>query len=85
MSDAEQGKPFHRRVLSHAKRFVLTAQLIWRKLTTRQRMSFGVCAVFKNESRHLGEWLKFHNLMGEEHFFLYDDNSADDFMTVLQP
>jgi len=44
-----------------------------------------VCAVFKDESRHLREWLEFHSLMGVEHFFLYDDNSTDDFMTVLQP
>ncbi|MEN9802444.1 MAG: hypothetical protein RLZ37_1569 [Actinomycetota bacterium] len=72
-------------MLSAAKRILLTAQLACFRLTTRQRWAFGVCAVFKDESRHLEEWLEFHRLMGVEHFFLYNDHSTDGFMTVLQP
>lgn len=85
MTDVEQNKPLSRRTLSQAKRVVLSAQLIWRRSTTRQKWSIGVCAIFKNESHHLEEWLEFHSLMGVEHFFLYNDCSTDDFMTVLQP
>ncbi|MFM8856637.1 MAG: glycosyltransferase family 92 protein, partial [Actinomycetota bacterium] len=85
MPEAAQSKPLHRRMLSGLKRLVLTAHLIWRRFTTQQRWTLGVCAVFKNESRHLEEWLEFHSLMGAEHFFLYDDRSSDEFMTVLQP
>lgn len=71
--------------MSAAKRMVLTAHLIGRTLTTHQRFEFGVCAVFKDESRHLGEWLEFHSIMGVEHFFLYDDGSTDDSVDILQP
>jgi hypothetical protein len=85
MADMEPKKPLPRRILGGAKRRVLTVLLSWRRLTTRPRWAFGVCAVFKNEARHLGEWLDFHSLIGVEHFFLYDDHSTDDFMTVLHP
>ncbi|WP_420421963.1 glycosyltransferase family 92 protein [Simkania sp.] len=44
-----------------------------------------VCTVFKNESEYLEEWLN-HNLdLGVEHFFLFDDESSDDFLAVLEP
>lgn len=46
---------------------------------------FAICAVFRNEARYLAEWLEFHELMGVEHFFLYDDQSTDDVEGVLKP
>jgi hypothetical protein len=85
MTDPGQSKPLKRRMLSAAKRIVLTTRLACFRLTTRQRWAFGVCAVFKDEARHLEEWLEFHSLMGVEHFFLYNDHSSDEFMTVLRP
>jgi hypothetical protein len=72
-------------MMSAVKRLLLTARLACFRLTTRERWAFGVCAVFKDESLHLEEWLEFHSLMGVEHFFLYNDRSTDAFMTVLQP
>ena len=47
--------------------------------------SFAIGAVFRNEARYLAEWIEFHELMGVEHFFLYDDESTDNFLEVLQP
>ncbi len=35
-----------------------------------------ICAVIKNETPYLEEWLEFHRIQGVEHFFLYD-NGAD--------
>jgi hypothetical protein len=40
---------------------------------------------FKNEGRFLGEWLCYHLVVGVEHFYLYNNNSSDDFLSVLQP
>ncbi|NGX50194.1 MAG: hypothetical protein K1060chlam2_00035 [Chlamydiae bacterium] len=44
-----------------------------------------ICAIFKNEAPYLKEWIEFHKLQGVEHFFLYNNNSSDDYLTVLQP
>ena len=44
-----------------------------------------VCAIFRDEAPYLAEWIAFHRLVGVEHFFLYNNNSADDFETVLKP
>jgi len=44
-----------------------------------------ICAVFQDEGRFLKEWIEFHKLVGVQHFYLYNNNSADDFMEVLLP
>ncbi|RLA57881.1 MAG: hypothetical protein DRR04_12105 [Gammaproteobacteria bacterium] len=44
-----------------------------------------ICAIFRNEAPYLAEWVAFHQLLGVEHFFLYDNNSNDDYAAVLQP
>jgi len=45
--------------------------------------SFAVCAVFKNESHILEEWLKHYLYHGVEHFYLVNDFSTDDFITII--
>ena len=42
-------------------------------------------AIFKDEARHLDEWLAFGVLEGIEHVLLYDHSSTDDSKAVLQP
>ncbi len=42
-------------------------------------------AVFKNEAARLSEWLDFHITLGVEHFFLYDNESEDNYREVLAP
>lgn len=49
------------------------------------RRGFAICAIFKDEAPHLGEWLAFHRLMGVEHFFLYNNESSDEWQPVLAP
>jgi hypothetical protein len=44
-----------------------------------------ICAIFRDESRYLREWIEFHKLVGVDHFFLYDNGSIDDPERVLQP
>jgi Glycosyltransferase family 92 len=43
-----------------------------------------ICAMFKNESAYLREWIEFHRLMGVEHFFLYNNLSDDDYLSILE-
>jgi len=43
-----------------------------------------VATMFKNERRWLREWLEFGLMMGVEHFYLYDNNSTDSPLEILQ-
>lgn len=43
-----------------------------------------ICAIFKNEGQYLKEWLEYHLLIGVDHFFLYNNNSSDNYYDVLK-
>ena len=47
--------------------------------------NLAVVAIFKNEGRYLREWLDYHLLAGVEHFYLYNNDSTDDYREVLAP
>ena len=36
-----------------------------------------IWALYQDEAPYMREWIEFHRLMGVEHFFLYDHDSAD--------
>ena len=46
-------------------------------------MNFIVCAVFKNEAHILEEWIRHYLIRGCDHIYLVNDNSTDDFITVI--
>ncbi len=50
-----------------------------------KKYNLSVCAVFKNETPFLKEWLEYHLEVGVEHFYLYDNGSTDRYMDVLRP
>jgi hypothetical protein len=43
------------------------------------------CLCFKNAGSYLSEWLAFYTVLGVEHFYLYDNESADAFERSLEP
>jgi hypothetical protein len=50
------------------------------------RHELAICAMFKNEAPWLKEWIDYHHrALGVSHFYLYNNDSTDDFLTVLQP
>lgn len=49
------------------------------------KYDFAVCAIFKDEAPFFREWIEYHKLMGAEHFFLYNNESTDSFLDVLDP
>lgn len=51
----------------------------------RFKYSVSICAIFKNESIFLKEWIDYHLTIGVEHFFLYNNNSSDNYLQVLEP
>lgn len=42
-----------------------------------------VCAIVKNEAPYIEEWIEFHLLQGVGHFYLYDNESTDDTLAIL--
>lgn len=44
-----------------------------------------VCTIFNNEAPWLKEWLEYHKLIGVEHFFMYNNESTDNYLEVLAP
>lgn len=50
-----------------------------------KKYKIAICGIFKNEAPFLKEWIEFHEMIGVEHFYLYNNNSEDDYKSVLQP
>jgi hypothetical protein len=48
-------------------------------------VKLAICAIFRDEARHLPEWIVFHRLLGVERFYLYDNRSTDDWRLALAP
>ena len=48
------------------------------------RCVLAICAIFKDEALYLREWVEFHQLMGVERFYLYNNNSSDRYLDALQ-
>ncbi len=49
------------------------------------RNYLSVCGIFKNEADNLEEWLRFYELVGADHFYLYDNCSTDAGPELLRP
>lgn len=55
---------------------------------SKQKKSYkyevSICGLFKNEGRFLKEWLDFHIAVGVDHFYMYNNNSDDNYLDVLK-
>ena len=56
-----------------------------RKTDKEHKYEIGFCTIFKDESPFLKEWLDYHLLIGVEHFYLYNNNSSDNYLEILTP
>lgn len=45
---------------------------------TPGRSDIAICAIMRNEERHIGDWIRFHALAGVRDFYLYDNLSSDE-------
>lgn len=41
--------------------------------------------IIKDEAIYVREWIEYHQLVGIEHFYIYDNDSSDELKDVLQP
>ncbi len=53
--------------------------------TEKKQYYFSICAIFKDEGLILNEWIEYHLILGVEHFYLYNNNSSDNFKEILKP
>ncbi|MDR0796472.1 MAG: glycosyltransferase family 92 protein, partial [Tannerella sp.] len=44
-----------------------------------------VCAIAKNEGPYFKEWIEWHQKIGVEKFYIYDNESGDHTKEVLEP
>ena len=55
-----------------------------KKKSEGKKYQVSICAIFKNEAKYLKEWIEFHRIIGVEHFYLYNNNSDDNYLDVLK-
>ncbi len=55
------------------------------KVIEKKKYYVSIGAIFKNESPYIQEWIEYNHAIGIDHFYMYDNNSSDDFLSVLQP
>lgn len=59
--------------------------ILCKKNISPKKFNVSICAIFKNEAPYLKEWLIFNHIIGVDHFYMYNNNSDDDYINVLQP
>lgn len=45
---------------------------------------FSVCCIFKDEARYFREWIEYQKIIGVDHIYAYNNDSTDDYMSVLK-
>jgi hypothetical protein len=48
-------------------------------------MEISLISIFRDESRYLKEWIEYHLLIGVDKFYLINNLSSDDYLSVLDP
>lgn len=65
--------------------FVFFHKLLCGRRKKKFKYEVSVCMIFKNEAKVLKEWIEYHHLIGVDHFYLYNNFSDDNYLSVLQP
>lgn len=59
--------------------------IVCKLVIQEKKLNVSICAIFKNEAPYLKEWLEFNHLVGVEHFYMYNNNSEDNYEEILTP
>lgn len=62
------------------KKFI---QLFGRRDKRALKYKVSLCLIFKNEAPFLKEWIDYHRTIGVDHFYLYNNNSTDNYKEIL--
>jgi hypothetical protein len=72
-----------RKTISIASRIVVSTYSLKKRPREKRLYDVALCAIFKDESRYLNEWLAYHISIGIQHFYLYNNNSSDDYLKEI--
>lgn len=72
-------------IFSNFYKVVLVIYNLLFKKERTYKYSLCICSCFKDEAPFLKEWIDYHLLVGVEHFYLYNNNSSDNYEEVLAP
>jgi len=61
------------------------SQFVEKPRKNKYKYFLSIATQFQQEGRFLKEWIEYHKLIGVDHFYLYNNNSTDDFLEVLEP
>lgn len=65
---------------------MLVLLICWVPLQAREyTYNLGIVAIFQNEAPYFKEWIEYYRLQGVDHFWLYNNESQDNYLEVLQP
>lgn len=64
---------------------ILLLKIHSRKNNLSKKYYVSICAIFKDEGAYLKEWLEYYLMIGVEHFYLYNNFSADNYKEILNP
>lgn len=67
------------------KIIILCLLTIVNSLNARYVYELSVGMMFRDEAPYLKEWIEFHRLVGVEHFYLVNNKSVDNYISVLKP
>lgn len=59
--------------------------LIPRQRRRDAKYNVSICAIFRNETSSLKEWIEYHKLLGVDHFYMYNNFSTDNYKEILNP
>ena len=74
---------YYKIIIKHINNYHLNCNNSYK--TTEKKYFLSICAIFKNEGRYIKEWLDYHIIAGIDHFYMYNNNSIDDFEVILKP
>ncbi len=58
---------------------------LYKNSAKEKKYNVSICAIFKNEAPYLKEWIEFNNIVGVDHFYMYNNNSEDNYEVILKP
>jgi hypothetical protein len=65
--------------------FLIFTNRLFKRGAKDYKYTVCLCGIFKNEAKFLNEWIHFHLVVGIDHFYLYNNNSNDNYEEILKP
>lgn len=65
--------------------YAALTKILLPKESSQKKYNVSICAIFRDEAEILKEWIEFHRIVGVDHFYLYNNFSADNYKKILEP